>query len=106
MKLTEDKFREIINATLKKMLLENNDLEINEPAKEEPAQEKIEETLSTETLKEDDFDNVETTVTPAICDPMSSKFWNSTPSEVKSLNEQFKRMKQLVDFRSPLLIKD
>jgi len=30
----------------------------------------------------------------------------TTPLEVKKLNEEFKRMKQLVDFRSPLLIKD
>lgn len=31
---------------------------------------------------------------------------DTTPMDVKKLNEEFKRMKQLVDFRSPLLIKD
>lgn len=113
MKLTEEKFREIIKTSLLKMLMENNELEIIEPEPvQNPIEEQVavEETINTETLKEDDFDKIEasseqTVVQPAICDHVSDKFY-TTPSEVKKLNEEFKRMKQLVDFRSPLLIKD
>lgn len=99
MRLTKVQFQEYIFSKVKKIAMEEGWLPAAEVnlIKEEPT---IEETLSItndkapiEILTEKEFEKV------------SAPNESVTSKDVKKLTEEFKRMKQLVDFRSPLLIK-
>lgn len=109
MKLSKKQFKEYILQEVKKLALkegillkENNVDVVNEPAKDiinnEAKKEEV-ASLKPKTISEE-FE----TVIPVPDDNQTEPKFDV--KDVKKLNEEFKRMKQLIDFRNPLLNKD
>ncbi len=119
MKLTKEEFRQYILSEVKKMaqeegwlpenFIQNSTLE----SVETPITDVVTEDVITSTTNSELQEEVLTIAESAnnsVTKLLKEEFEPVAPSaeivEIKQLNEEFKRWKQLVDFRSPLLIKD
>ncbi len=101
MKLTKEQFKLYILSEVKKLGQAEGWLPRDETPKIAIDSAPVENTtvLSENSIIAKDTETI-ISETPAIIDE------KITVSDVKKLNEEFKRMKHLVDFRSPLLMKD
>lgn len=103
----KEEFRKYILSEIKKIIYDK-DLSHNS-LKNNDVESKVNES---DTNKEKEILNLSKTDTPIQnilkedFELISGENEKTNPTDVKKLSQEFKRWKQLVDFRSPLLIKD
>ncbi len=114
MKLTKEEFKQYILSEVKKMAqeegwLSEDSIQSTPVLEKNSIQDIVKEDVDAQIPEEEILNISENTNQSAeklIKEEFAPVEPMATPSEVKQLSEEFKRWKQLVDFRSPLLIKD